>query len=370
MIEDQYVNPFCYGILEARDQPCLIELIWLYWHEEGMLVQSMAALTRRFQNVRGAGERDPLANLTLEPLRPLSNLLFGYLQDERDRLSLGPARGPVRQRIRIWLVGRAVPVLRPAESRSKFLEAFHNLLYVATEFYLQADDMTVVADGFKVLNALREVHLLLSQGAHNQYNDLVWRARAEMLLEQWLLGREELRQFLPSRPMVVYPERWMAQVDTMKSLQGWTDTSIIHFGNLARFGEQLWPSIRFDDWNDPSLTAPDAADWALHFRPQIQGYAHDYRVVTGVDLTAPTSDYAAANRQVARIVAVGSAAVHWGSPSSTPARDRGADRTRWSRRGRRASRVLRHQAAPSRRADHARGLRGGARLRGCPCSTT
>ena len=50
--------------------------------------------------------------------------------------------------------------------------------------------------------------------------------------------------------MVVYPERWMAQVDTMKSLQGWTDTSIIHFGNLARFGEQLLLSIRFDDWND------------------------------------------------------------------------------------------------------------------------
>jgi hypothetical protein len=292
--QGEYVNPLCYGILAFRDQPCLIELIWSYWHEEGMLVQSMAALTRRFQNVRGTGERDPLANLTLEPLRPLSNLLFGYLQDERDRLSLVRRAYEYDNEYGIRLVGRAVPVLRPAESRSKFLEAFHNLLYVATEFYLQADDTTVVADGFKVLNALREVHLLLSQGAHNQYNDLVWRARAEMLLEQWLLGREELRQFLPSRPMVVYPERWMAQVDTMKSLQGWTDTSIIHFGNLARFGEQLLLSIRFDDWNDPARTAPDAADWAIWFRPQIQGYAHDYRVVTGVDLTAPMSGDAGA----------------------------------------------------------------------------
>ena len=136
-----------------------------------MLVQSMAALTRRFQNVRGAGERDPLANLTLEPLRPLSNLLFGYLQDERDRLSLVRRVYEYDNEYGIRLVGRAVPVLRPAESRSKFLEAFHNLLYVATEFYLQADDMTVVADGFKVLNALREVHLLLSQGRTTSDND-------------------------------------------------------------------------------------------------------------------------------------------------------------------------------------------------------
>ena len=193
-------------------------------------------------------------------------------------------------------MGRAVPVIRPADSRSKFLEAFHTLLHVCSEFFLQADDTTVVPDGFRVLNSLREVHLLLSQGAHNQYNDLVWRARAEMLLEQWLLGREELRQFLPSRPMVVYPEPWMAQVDTMKTLQGWTDTSVIHFGNLARFGEQLLLSIRFDNWNDPARTAPDAADWAIHFRPQIQGYTHDYRVVTGVDLTAPGNDVAPAER--------------------------------------------------------------------------
>jgi hypothetical protein len=294
MPEGQYVNPLCYGILAYRDQPCLIELIWSYWHEEGMLVQTMAAITRRFQNVRGPGERDPLTNLTLEPLRPLSNLLFGYLQDERDRLSLVRRAYEYDNEYGIRLVGRAVPVMRTADSRSKFLEAFHNLLFVCSEFYLQADDTTVVADGFKVLNSLREVHLLLSQGAHNQYNDLVWRSRAEMLLEQWLLGREELRQFLPSRPMVVYPERWMAQVDTMKSLQGWTDTSVIHFGNLARFGEQLLLSIRFDDWNDPGRSAPDAADWAIFWRPQIQGYTHEYRTVTGVDLSAPINASAGA----------------------------------------------------------------------------
>jgi len=60
----------CYGILRSKlSDPCLLELIWSYWHEEGMLVQSMNAITRRFQNVRSNGPLDPLANLEIDPLR-------------------------------------------------------------------------------------------------------------------------------------------------------------------------------------------------------------------------------------------------------------------------------------------------------------
>ncbi len=38
-------------------EPCLLELIWSYWHEEGMLVQTMNAISLRFQNRRGAQRR-------------------------------------------------------------------------------------------------------------------------------------------------------------------------------------------------------------------------------------------------------------------------------------------------------------------------
>ena len=31
----------------------------------------------------------------------------------------------------------------------------------------------------------------------------------------------------------------MDRVDAMKKLQGWTDTSVLHFRNLAIFGEQV-----------------------------------------------------------------------------------------------------------------------------------
>ncbi len=95
------------------------------------------------------------------------------------------------------------------------------------------------ADAFPVLNALKEIHLILSQGAHNQFGDLPSTARIEMLMQQWMLARPEFREFLPTRVMVAYPEPWMDRVDAMKKLQGWTDTSVMHFRNLAIFGEQL-----------------------------------------------------------------------------------------------------------------------------------
>ncbi len=276
----------CYGIIRKKlTNPCLMELIWSYWMEEAMLVQTANTISLRFQNKRGPAERDPLAHLAIDPLRPLSNLLWGYVQDEQHRLSVQRRAYEYDHEYGLPLYGKAVAGLRPADTRTKFLEAFHNLLRLCTIFYKQDDDTTVIADGFPVLNGLKEVHLLLSEGAHNQYGDLPWTARQEMLMQQWLLARPEMREFLPSRIMVAYPEPWMDQVDTMKKLQGWNDVSVMHFGDLADFGEKVLLSVRFGNWND--IHDRDfAANWARYWRPEIQGYIHAYRTVTGVDLAA------------------------------------------------------------------------------------
>ena len=61
------------------------------------------------------------------------------------------------------IAGKAVPELRTSDGRSQFVEAFHALLHHAALFYPQDDDTTVIADGFPVLNALREVHLLTAK---------------------------------------------------------------------------------------------------------------------------------------------------------------------------------------------------------------
>ncbi len=278
----------CDGVLRNKlSQPFLTELIWSYWQEEGMLVQTLNAISRRFQNVRNPrGERDPLAMLEIDPLRPLNNLLWGYIQDEQHRLSVVRRAYEYDHHYGFSIEGRAVPHLRTADSRSKFLEAFHQLLHLSNLFFKQDDDTTVRADGFPILNALREVHLILSQGAHNQFGDLPSTARQEMLMQQFLLARPEFREFLPTRVMVAYPEPWMDRVDAMKTLQGWTDTSILHFNNLAIYAEQLLLSIRYGAWSQPDITAAQAAIWARFWRSQIQSYIHSYRAATGIDLAA------------------------------------------------------------------------------------
>jgi hypothetical protein len=293
-------SPLCEGIfrplrvgtdhVQSDCFPCLLELIWSYWHEEAMLVQTLNAICLRFQNKRGPRARDPLANLRLDPLRPLSTLLWGYIQDEHSRLTVARRAYEYDHEYGLRLVGKAVDGMQPVDSRSKFLESFHNLLYVTSRFFKEADDTTVRADAFPVLNALRELHLILAQGAHNQFGDLPWTARVEMMIQKWLLARPEIREFLGGAPMIPYKESWMAHADSMKTLQGWSDVSVAHFRDLGVFGEQILLSVRHADWNSDDATQANAHNWAIYWRSEIQSYIHSYRAVTGVDMSAEVTD--------------------------------------------------------------------------------
>lgn len=279
-------SQLCQHILTSKlTQPCLVELIWSYWHEEAMLVQVMNAISLRFQNRRGPGDRGVLTQLELDPLRPLSNLLWGYVQDEQHRLSIKRRAYEYDHEYGLQLVGKAVRELRSADSRSTFLEGFHRLLNLAARFYQQDDVTTVRADAFPLLNALKEVNIALGQGAGNQYGDLQWVARGEMLMQQWLLARPEMGSFLAGRPSAIYPAPWMDRLETAKSLLGLSGPSILHMSNLAEMGERLLLSIRFQNWTRINET-PRAANWARRFRSDVQGYIHAYHAVTGVDLSA------------------------------------------------------------------------------------
>jgi hypothetical protein len=271
------------GLYLDSSGPVLIELIWSYWMEEAMLAQAVNALLLRFQNIRRPGDSDPLAELEIDPLRPLSGFLWGYLQDEPNRLSVMRRAYEYNHQYGLTLYGRAVPQLRPADPRQKFLQAFHNLLRECARFYREDNDTTVIADAFGVLNALKEVHLILAEGAHNQFRELPWTARVEMLLQQWLLSRPEMREFLRGRAMVPYPEDWMARLDAMNKLQGWTDTSVLHFRDLAVYGERILLSVRYGNWTGTG-DQDYARAWARYWRQEIQGYIHSYQAATGVGL--------------------------------------------------------------------------------------
>jgi hypothetical protein len=269
-------------------RPPFTELIWCYWMEEMQLVQTMNAISRRFQNI-SSGPHDPLTPFELDPVRRLNNLIWSHVQDEQHRLPIERRAAEYQHEYGLRLFGRAVPSTRAADVRSKFLAAFHTLLNQCVPYFRQADDTTVVPDAFPLLNALREVHLVLSEGAHNQFLDLPNTARIEMMMQQWILARPEFREFLPRRAMIAYPEPWMHSVESMRKLQGWGDTSTFQFWQLATTGEQIVSSIRWGDWN--SITdATNAANWAAFFRPEIQTYIHSYRAVTGIDVSAEPVD--------------------------------------------------------------------------------
>jgi hypothetical protein len=284
--DDDESAQICYGILaEKLANPCFLELLWSYWQEEGHLVRAMNAITWRFQNRTSAGPgRDPLAGLDIDPLRPLNNLLWGYVQDQQHRLSARRRAYEYDHHYGLVLASTPGPPVRGADSRSRFIEAFHNLLSLCWKFYKEDADTTYVADGFSVLNALKETHLLLTAGAHNQYGDLPWTARQEMLMQQWIMARSEMREFLHGRTMVALPEAWMAPVDAMNKLQGWSDTSVLHFRDLAVFGEQLLLGIRFGAWTK-EIHSHSGANWARYWSPEAKGYIQAYRAVTGIDLT-------------------------------------------------------------------------------------
>lgn len=280
--------PFCEGTLRNRLHcPAMIELLWCFWQEQGFLVQAMNAIELRFQN-RRRGPNDPLVNLALDPIRPFANLMWGFVQD-RDRLSVARRSHEYSYSYGFELEGKAVGGERPVESRTKFIEAFHTLLYRAAQFYAEDANTTFRADGFTLLQALKDVHLEMAEGYNNQADELKRTARAEMLTMQWLFARPEMREFLRGRAMVPYREKWMGQVDTMKRMLGGPEVSVTHFRELADSGEKVCLSVRFNDWiavNDQT----QALNWARYFKPEIQAYLHAYQAVTGVDLAAEMID--------------------------------------------------------------------------------
>lgn len=286
-------------------EPFPVELIWSYWQEEGGLVQTLNYILARFQNRRVMRGRDPLARFDLNPLRPLRQILWSWAEDEMSRITVRRRAAEYQFEYGLPLVGRAVPDSSYlVERRSRFLESFHTLLHEAHVFFTLDDDTTVNADAFPVYNALRDTHLVLAEGASNQFGDLPTQARVEMLTMQWLISQPEVRDFLGGKPMIPYEEPWMDRVDTMKNLAGWTPTSVTHFHELAVRGEQLLLTIRWGNWNSTTVTADSARNWARTWRNQIQRYVHAYRAVTGVDLTVGTDSrppaYLLAERAAAR----------------------------------------------------------------------
>lgn len=283
-----YLDEMKKGISDLKEstfESLFLELIWTYWHEESMLYQCMKLITLRFQNVSVPGSRNQIMNFTTNPLRTMSSILWSYIDCEDRLLTVKRRAYEYEQEYGLKLIGKATSNLSAVDRRSKFLDSFHNLLNLCSKYFTDSNDKTIEPDPFPIKNSLRDLHLILAEGANNQYGDLPWTSRVETYTIKYLLSQPEMDDFLRGRPMVKYTEKWMDNVDIMKKLQGWDDTSVTHYCELAEKGEHILLSVRFGDWNNSTTTSDDAAVWAELWKEEIQTYIYEYRTVTGVDLT-------------------------------------------------------------------------------------
>lgn len=280
-------TPFCKEMgakLRCTDD-MFLEYIWTFYHDIGMLEQTLKAISLRFQNKRTSLLKNQLEDLEISYLRPLTDLLWGYVNDEQHRLSVPRRTVEYAHQYGLAVTGKAVQGVQSIDRRSEFLSAFHTLLLRCHTFFIETSNLTVQADTFPVQNALRDLHKILFDGAHNQFSRATFSSRVEFLIGQWLLGRPEMRLFLRGREMTPYVENWMAPVDAMRRLQGWGEDSVATYRDLAVLGERILLSIRYGEWNEDNISAQDVRNWALSYKEDIQLYCHAYRAVTTVDLT-------------------------------------------------------------------------------------
>ena len=149
--------------ISLNNGPSLVDLIWSYWHEEGLLVQTMDAITSHLQDQRGPGDHDPLAHLNVAPLRPLNNLLWGFIVDDVHRLS-AKRRAYEYQHQYGWLSSARQPGYSP---RMPALQGFRRHFAICCTFPPGSSrartTRTVVPDGAPLLQALKEVNLALAE---------------------------------------------------------------------------------------------------------------------------------------------------------------------------------------------------------------
>lgn len=262
-----------------------LELIYNYWMDEGYVTFTLMAITERYRNKPGRWSEN-LLGLTLDPLRRVNNYLMGYIKDLRigDLLTLEERSLEYQNQYGYFIPTRKG--IGGLEIRSNFHSAFNKLLYECSNFYEQFKNKFIVPDALPVLIALQELNIILATGDINQAVTFAKRARTQVIIEQFILGRPEIGEYLKERPMVPYKYEWMRRVDAMKNLQKWNpDNSIRLFTDLAEYGEIILLGVRFIDWSNISNQDFTKA-WALYFKNEIETYIQKYYSVTNVDLKA------------------------------------------------------------------------------------
>ena len=237
-------------LVESRSDP--LELMWSYWHDAMHLEQTTAAVARL-----GGLPSDSIAGRLLSGMQADASRLSAARRMEAYAAAYGIESGPSSQDSHF--------------RQARFTSALSTLFDRATNFFREDDDTTLSADALPLLHALDDLHGLLSDAGDPRLELVVRSTRRDMLVELYALNRPELRPMFPVHPNVTVPEPWMAVVDAVAILEGWTQVSAAFFAELARLGERILLSVRLCDWARVG-DCEQAAAWARSWRRAVQIY--------------------------------------------------------------------------------------------------
>jgi hypothetical protein len=283
-------NPFAACASSVRSRPPC-DLLHPFFAEIGGVRQAENALLLRYQNQRVLGARgEALVQLNIEANDSLNAWLKGRLEAYQQRrvTSLAERANDYFAQVGVNVVPEDANA-QPAEVRTGFMPALLEVVRRLLDFYAGVDDKMIRANATRVFHALKELQLKADEAEANRAFDMPFKLRKELLVAVAILGHPTLEQNLVARTQVRRAARYQAVVEAVKESLGWELPDIALYQDLAFSSEILVAIGQEETWTkEPGPTKAEQA--AIPIRDQATAFAHAYRTVAGVDLSAPQAE--------------------------------------------------------------------------------
>lgn len=297
-------------IKHRLESPPMYDLIWNYWMSLAGLTETMNAVVDCYR--RKSNERTALlSDVRFDLLRPIGNLLSGYARDTEIPITHEEYLVELQAQYGLVLPEHAGLDIQPTQTDTSFLGALHNVIGGSGKLLRDRLNKTLSIDTHSLGRTLGNMNVRLAMGAHNQLWEVTRRIRRDMLVQQWILSRPEVTEFLRVPAMVDMKEGWMSALAAYrdrKNQQSWSTARSGNYGNvsgnssqsalvvqqfhrLACKSEIMVLGARWGGWSDEDLVGKSAEGWLNEVQHDIKDYISDYREVTRlVNLDVETAD--------------------------------------------------------------------------------
>lgn len=300
----------CEYLRQRLQRPPMYDLIWSYWMSLAGLTETMNAVVDCYR--RKSNERTALlSDVRFDLLRPIGNLLSGYARDTEIPITHEEYLVELQAQYGLMLPEHAELDIQGMQSDTSFLGALHNVIGGSGKLLRDRLNKTLDVDTHSLGRILGNMNVRLAMGAHNQLWEVTRRIRRDMLVQQWILSRPEVTEFLRVPAMVDMREGWMSALAAYRDRKNQQSRSASRSGNygsvsgnssqsalvvqqfhrLACKSEIMVLGARWGGWSNEDMVGKSAEGWLNEVQHDIKDYISDYREVTRlVNLDVETAD--------------------------------------------------------------------------------